>query len=227
MEFLAFNTVPVLTLSLPIYNIYSSHKYMKMKSCFACPKGKEEMFIQFSEEVTLDLTLLQTFQPSKAQVKKFPLKYEESEKQRSFSYYDGNGTAKVLHHPTGKPTVLELFAGVGGMSIGLENAGFDVKWVVDSNHLAVTTLAANRRNPGDVNVYAEKLSTFLKSCIKQSPAYPKPGEVDHIHASPPCKGFSRANRNGGKDDSMNNKVRSWYIADILTSSFADIRSLQL
>jgi site-specific DNA-cytosine methylase len=99
------------------------------------------------------------------------------------------------------------------MSIGLENAGFDVKWVVDSNHLAVTTLAANRRNPGDVNVYAEKLSAFLKNCIKDDPAYPKPGEVDHIHASPPCKGFSRANRNGGKDDSMNNKVRSWYIAE--------------
>ena len=193
--------------------IYSSHKYLKMKSCFACPKGKEEMFIQLSEEVTLDLTLLQTFPPSKAPIKKFPLKYEESEKQRSFSYYDGNGTAKVLHHPTGKPTVLELFAGVGGMSIGLENAGFDVKWVVDSNHLAVTTLAANRRNPGDVNVYAEKLSAFLKNCIKDDPAYPKPGEVDHIHASPPCKGFSRANRNGGKDDSMNNKVRSWYIAE--------------
>ena len=57
-----------------------------------------------------------------------------------------------------------------------------------------------------INVYTEKLSSFLKNCIQEDSAYPKPGEVDHIHASPPCKGFSRANRNGGKDDMTNNKV---------------------
>jgi DNA (cytosine-5)-methyltransferase 1 len=131
------------------------------------------------------------------------MKYEESEKQRSFCY-SNNETAKVNHHPTGKPTVLELFAGVGGMSLGLEKAGFDVKWVVDSDELAAATLTANKTN--SVNVYTEKLSKFLKSCLQEDPAYPKPGEVDHIHASPPCKGFSRANRNGGRDDTVNNKV---------------------
>jgi hypothetical protein len=172
--------------------------------CFACPKGKEGTFIQLSDEVILDLSLLKTYTPSTSlHLKKFSMKYEESEKQRSFCY-SNNETAKVNHHPTGKPTVLELFAGVGGMSLGLEKAGFDVKWVVDSDELAAATLTANKTN--SVNVYTEKLSKFLKSCLQEDPAYPKPGEVDHIHASPPCKGFSRANRNGGRDDTVNNKV---------------------
>jgi hypothetical protein len=177
---------------------------MKMEACFACPKGKEDMFIQLSDEVILDLSLLKTYRSSTLQLKKFSMKYEESEKQRSFCYCNLE-TAKVNHHPTGKPTVLELFAGAGGMSLGLEKAGFDVKWVVDSDELAAATLTANKTN-SDMNVYTEKLSTFLKSCMQEDPAYPKPGEVDHIHASPPCKGFSRANRNGGRDDEMNNKV---------------------
>ncbi len=175
-----------------------------MEACFACPNGKDEMFIQLSDEVILDLSLLKTYAPSTRQMKKFPMKYEESDDQRSFCYY--NESAKVYHHPTGNPTVLELFSGVGGMSLGLEKAGFDVKWVVDSDEVAAATLAANKRSTTNTAIYTEKLSSFLKKCIQQDPGYPKPGEVDHLHGSPPCKGFSRANRNGGKDDTTNNKV---------------------
>jgi len=175
-----------------------------MEACFACPKGREDMFIQLSDEVVLDLSLLKTYAPSTLKLKKFSMKYEESDNQRSFCYR--NESAKVHHHPTSKPTVLELFAGVGGMSLGLEKAGFDVKWIVDSDEVAAATLTANKRSSNMINVYTEKLSSFLKNCIQEDSAYPKPGEVDHIHASPPCKGFSRANRNGGKDDMTNNKV---------------------
>jgi hypothetical protein len=176
-----------------------------MEACFACPKGKEDMFIQLSDEVVLDLSMLKSFAPAKSQLKKFPMKYDESENQRSFCFR--NESAKVLHHPTGNPTVLELFAGVGGMSLGLEKGGFDVKWVVDSDEVASAALTANKRSSNmNTDVYTEKLSSFLKNCIQGDPAYPKPGEVDHIHGSPPCKGFSRANRNGGKDDMLNNKV---------------------
>lgn len=200
------NSFYTISMILPIHRKAKLVKFMKMEKCFACPKGKEDFYIQLSDEVILDLSLLKTYIPSKLQVKKFSMKYEESENQRSFCYYNEN--AKILHHPTGKPVVLELFAGVGGMSLGLENAGFNVKYVVDSDSLAAATHSANNRNP-DLNVYPETLSSFLKNCIQENPAYPKKsGEVDHIHASPPCKGFSSANRNGGKDDLLNNKVRT-------------------
>ncbi len=93
------------------------------------------------------------------------------------------------------------------MSLGLEKAGFDERWAVDSDEVAAATLAANKRSLNtNTAIYTRQLSSFLKKCIQRDPGYPKPGEVDHIHGSPPCKGFSRANRNGGKDDMTNNKV---------------------
>ena len=94
------------------------------------------------------------------------------------------------------------------MSLGLKKAGFDIKWAVDNDHLAAATLRANAANTDhDMKLYTEDAKMFLKKSIQGHPCYPKAAEVDHIHASPPCKGFSRANRNGGRDDLRNNKVR--------------------
>jgi DNA (cytosine-5)-methyltransferase 1 len=39
-------------------------------------------------------------------------------------------------------------------------------------------------------------------------------EIDHIHASPPCKGFPCANCNGGKNDIQNNKQTLLFIKAI-------------
>jgi len=97
---------------------------------------------------------------------------------------------------------VDLFSGAGGMSLGMEKY-FDVKWAVDNNHLAAATFRANKKD--DVQVYTEDLKAFLRKSVQGDPCYPSAGEVDHIHASPPCKGFSRANRSGGKEDSRNNK----------------------
>ena len=92
------------------------------------------------------------------------------------------------------------------MSLGLEKY-FNVKWVVDNDHMAAATLQANKTS-SDVQIYTEDVKTFLKKSFQGNPCYPATGDVDHIHASPPCKGFSRANRSGGKgkNDMMNNKV---------------------
>ena len=95
-------------------------------------------------------------------------------------------------------------SGAGGMSLGLEKY-FNVKWVVDNDHMAAATLRANKAN-SDMQIYTEDVKTFLKRSYQGNKCYPVSGEVDHVHASPPCKGFSRANRNGGKNDMINNKV---------------------
>jgi len=129
---------------------------------------------------------------------------------------------------------VDLYAGAGGMSLGLDKH-FEVKWVVDNDHLAAATLRANKTG-SDVRIYTEDVKTFLMHSVRGNPCYPSVGEVDHIHASrecvllsriictlreyfssqrgfsdflcpAPCKGFSRANRNGGKNDMQNNKVR--------------------
>lgn len=99
---------------------------------------------------------------------------------------------------------MELYAGAGGMSLGLDKY-FDLKWIVDNDHLALATLKANKTGSNTL-IYTEDVKTFLKESLQGNNNYPSVGEVDHIHASPPCKGFSRANRNGGKNDIINNNV---------------------
>jgi hypothetical protein len=173
---------------------------------FVCPKEFEGTYVKLTEDVTVDLTSLKL--PYKRSIRKLPLMYEQdNDQQRSFCYYNEEG--KIQNHfPQCKPTALDLFAGVGGMSMGLKNAGFDVKFAVENNHLTAATLQANNCSSKNVGqVFVEDVKVFLKRCHQGHPCYPSVGDVDHIHASTPCKGFSRANRNGGKDDFRNNQVR--------------------
>ena len=67
------------------------------------------------------------------------------------------------------------------MSLGLEKH-FEVKWVVDNDHLAAATLRANKTG-SDVRMYSENVKTFLMHSVRGNPCYPTAGEVDHIHAS--------------------------------------------
>jgi hypothetical protein len=186
-------------------------RFVLFDDTFVCPKGFEGTYVQLAEDVTVDLTSLKL--PYKRSILKLPLRYEQdNDQQRSFCYYNEEG--KIQNHfPQCKPTALDLFAGVGGMSMGLKNAGFDVKFAVENNHLTAATLQANNCSSSSSSssnvghVFVEDVKVFLKRCQQGHPCYPSVGDVDHIHASTPCKGFSRANRNGGKDDFRNNQVR--------------------
>jgi site-specific DNA-cytosine methylase len=71
--------------------------------------------------------------------------------------------------------LVDLFCGAGGMSLGLEKY-FDVKWVVDNDHLAAATLRANKTN-SSTQCYTEDLNAFLKKSFHGDPCYPKAGEV--------------------------------------------------
>jgi DNA (cytosine-5)-methyltransferase 1 len=102
-----------------------------------------------------------------------------------------------------KPTCLELFAGAGGMSHGLIDAGFDIKYAVENDGFAAATL---RVNHPDMIVFEEDVTLFLEKAEEGDPCYPKRGDVDHIHASPPCQGYSQANRSGGVNDTKNNNL---------------------
>ena len=98
--------------------------------------------------------------------------------------------------------VVDLFAGCGGLSLGLENAGFFPVFVNELNDDARQTYIENRRaiNP----LLAEK--GFHASDVKSmlaSPAYVRSlekrfsdefkfnhGELDLLVGGPPCQGFS-------------------------------------
>lgn len=88
-----------------------------------------------------------------------------------------------------KPTVVDLFCGAGGMSLGFQSAGFEVIKAYDFNANAVATYRANL---GD---HCEQLS--ISEDLDVPPC-------DVIVGGPPCQGFSSAGmrRDGDERNSL-------------------------
>ncbi len=84
-------------------------------------------------------------------------------------------------------TVLDLFCGCGGLSLGLEAAGFEVVGGNDFDDDALTAFALNHPKahtwPGRVE---DLQSTRVLSDLGLAP-----GELDSIVGGPPCQGFSQ------------------------------------
>jgi len=53
-------------------------------------------------------------------------------------------------------------------------------------------------------IFEEDVRSFHEKCKERKPGYPSEKQVDHLQASPPCQGFSLANRGGGRNDRKNN-----------------------
>jgi DNA (cytosine-5)-methyltransferase 1 len=84
------------------------------------------------------------------------------------------------------PTVVSLFAGCGGSSLGYKQAGFDVRLAVEWD-----TGAANvyRRNFPGANVFEGDIADLTaEEALKAATL--EPGELDVLDGSPPCQGFS-------------------------------------
>jgi len=88
-----------------------------------------------------------------------------------------------------KPTVLDLFCGAGGMSLGFIKAGFEVVCSVDNYSAAVKTYKANLGN----HIFDLDLSSDLELPV-----------TDVVIGGPPCQGFSSAGvrRTGDKRNSL-------------------------
>lgn len=90
------------------------------------------------------------------------------------------------------------------MGQGFKDAGFYCRYNVEKDFSAVATLRCNHQLDGifgeEAIVFDEDVETFLQKVHDKDPAYPRMGDVDQVHASPPCQGFSAANRSGGKNE---------------------------
>jgi DNA (cytosine-5)-methyltransferase 1 len=93
-----------------------------------------------------------------------------------------------LARPRSRPTAIDLFSGAGGLSLGLERAGFDVLVGADSDEWAVRTHDANLPGLswcGDLSDPLEFLNTLEVWRLT---------EVDLVAGGVPCQPFSRAGR---------------------------------
>ena len=102
-----------------------------------------------------------------------------------------------VSNSTGKNfTFIDLFAGCGGMSLGLEQAGFRPLLTCELNDDARATYMANRpevpeyfKEVADISTITKKKCKELKGFLKEWKASGI-AEVDLVAGGPPCQGFS-------------------------------------
>lgn len=83
-----------------------------------------------------------------------------------------------------KPTVIDLFAGVGGLSLGFEKAGFDVVLANECDESIAQAYMFNHQSTQMIVGDITKLP--LEKIFK-----PYRGKIDVIIGGPPCQGFSQ------------------------------------
>ncbi|MDR3643294.1 MAG: DNA cytosine methyltransferase [Candidatus Doudnabacteria bacterium] len=103
-----------------------------------------------------------------------------------------------------KYTAIDLFSGCGGLSLGLERAGFIVKAAVEIDTVASLTYCQNHSQTFLIQSDIKKISG--KELLKTAGL--KRGELDLLAGCPPCQGFSRIKNLNRKslNDPRNNLV---------------------
>ncbi len=107
----------------------------------------------------------------------------------------------------GKYSVIDLFAGAGGLSLGfMQTNKYNIKVAFENNPDMQATYRANHPN-------VEVLGDVCKADYKE--IQKKYGTIDVVIGGPPCQGFSNANRQKNHAISRNNMLVKQYLRAIL------------
>ena len=107
----------------------------------------------------------------------------------------------------GRRIFIDLFAGCGGLSLGMEQAGFTPVFANEIWDVAAETYRRNR-NLSERQVFVGD----IKYLVEHLADFPIPKNVTLVCGGPPCQGFSMANRQRVIDDPRNHLYKS-YIVD--------------
>lgn len=89
--------------------------------------------------------------------------------------------------------IIDLFCGIGGLSLGFEQAGFEVVSAIDMWEDAIKTYNHNRKNKvGQVITVEEFNEKVLKELLKTE-------KISGVIGGPPCQGFSTVGRRNIND----------------------------
>lgn len=109
---------------------------------------------------------------------------------------------------SGKPRMVDFFAGAGGLSCGFTQAGFRVCFANDSEDVCVRTYRYNHPELPSNSVLKEdirKIVDNIKDYVKE--------DIDIVVGGPPCQSFSSANQRRIIDDPRN-VLYKYYIETI-------------
>lgn len=101
--------------------------------------------------------------------------------------------------------MIDLFAGCGGLSLGMEQAGFTTVFANEINPKLFSTYLHNRNLSqdsyfqGDINDLNKNINQYKKQI----------GKIDLVCGGPPCQGFSMANRQRILDDPRNTLYKAY------------------
>lgn len=108
---------------------------------------------------------------------------------------------------------IDIFAGCGGLSVGLYNAGLHGLFAIEKNKDAFSTLKYNlidNKNhfdwPDWLNIKEHDINKVLEKNQNQLKALR--GQVELVAGGPPCQGFSMAGKRDNKD-ARNKLVKSY------------------
>jgi DNA (cytosine-5)-methyltransferase 1 len=120
--------------------------------------------------------------------------------------YETAHSVKPKASPSASPTYIDVFAGCGGLSLGLERSGWQGLFAIEKDRFAFATLTANflearsrfsfawpnwlERRPWTVEALLTKHKAELRAMQ---------GTVDLLAGGPPCQGFSSAGRRRAND----------------------------
>ena len=95
-----------------------------------------------------------------------------------------------------KPSVIDLFAGVGGLSLGFEKQGFDV--LIANEYDESIADAYSKNHKGTKMIVGDITSLDLKETFGSYA-----GKVDVVIGGPPCQGFSQKGQRNTIHDERN------------------------
>lgn len=112
---------------------------------------------------------------------------------------------KIERYDKNTPTIVDLFCGAGGLSLGFSQEGFRTSLANDIEPCCIETYSHNHPETprkhivlGDINHVISNINTLLRF-----------KEVDVVVGGPPCQGFSMANRQRIIDDPRNILYKSY------------------
>lgn len=134
------------------------------------------------------------------------------------------------------PTTIDLFAGCGGLSLGLHQAGWQGVFAIEKDPMAFETLRRNMlavegayrgfelwpdwlsRGPHEVDdLLGKEVRLDLESLR---------GRVGLIAGGPPCQGFSVGGRRNGSDDRNQLVHRMLRVVEIVRSPFVLVENVE-